>query len=212
MQIFLMVFTLVFLILPCVNAKKFEVPVPIQKPIYLVVKGNYASQSEAKNVQNIIQHGLGNKAGDGIIESRYVEGFPQGRWVVGSFFDSPSKAQWWIEYSYRNPKLPKPLIKKTQLLQASSALPYFPEALHEGKKRFYSEEEVLEKVQALSDVKGLKKKGEVKLKVLSYPRSGDYQYEVEILEAVGKNKYRAHDFVKFSADNLEDYSRFLGDK
>ncbi|MBF0491199.1 MAG: hypothetical protein HQM15_00270 [Deltaproteobacteria bacterium] len=186
----------------------FQGQAPLNQNIYLVVKGVFASQSQAAETKKFIQQLLVRTPADGIIASDDLKDFPKGKWVVASAFDDEKKAKWWLSFSDRNAKLPRPYVKKTQISQNAQALPYFPEAERLGEKRFASEQEILNQIEAFSDVRSLKKEAKIKYQFTKYPRSEDMRYEVEILKE--KNgRFISYDFVKVDAENPKRYSRFL---
>ncbi len=185
-----------------------ELPIPVQSPILIVVKGIYPSKEKAQETQKFIQQLLVKTPADGIIASEKLEGFAPGQWVIASAFDSESKARWWMNFSHRNPTLPRPVLKKTTLLQASSEIPYFPEALRDGVHRFYTEKEILDRISSFPDIAALKQKKNVKFLFTVYPRTGDYSYEVEVMEDKGAGHFVAHDFIAVNATDLNHYSRY----
>ncbi len=185
-----------------------EIPIPVRSPILIVVKGIYPSKEKAQETQKFIQQLLVKTPADGIIASEKLEGFTPGQWVIASAFDSESKARWWMNFSHRNPTLPRPILKKTSLLQESSEIPYFPEAMHEGVHRFYTEKEVLDRISSFPDIAELKQKKNTRFLFTVYPRTGDYTYEVEIMADKGAGQFVAHDFIAVNATDLNHYSRY----
>jgi hypothetical protein len=189
--------------------KKSEISIPVQSPIFVVVKGMFPSRDQAESTRSFIQQLLVKTPADGIIESEKLSGFPPKKWIIASAFDSEKKAEWWMHFSDRNNKLPRSYLKKTELLEESPAIPYFPEATRDGVQRFYTEEEVIERIQQFSDIQNLSKKTPIKFSFLSYPRTGNYTYEVEVMEDKGNRRTMAYDFITMSAVNLNRYSRYL---
>ncbi len=186
----------------------FQGQAPLNQNVYLVVKGVFSTSSQAAETKKFIQQLLVRTPADGIISSDNLKDFPKGKWVVASVFDDEKKAKWWLSFSDRNAKLPRPYVKKSQILQNAEALPYFPEATRLGEKRFASEQEVLKQIDDFMDVKDLKKASKIKYQFTKYPRSEDMRYEVEIMKE--KNgKFISYDFVKLDAGNPQRYSRFL---
>ncbi len=188
---------------------KPEVAIPEKKPVYAVIKGIFPSNEKALATQAFIQQLLVNTPADGIIESSKLAGFPKEKWIIASVFDSEEKAKWWMEFSDRNNKLPRPFIQKTELIEAQAGLPYFPEAIRDGIRRFSTEEEVLARIHQIADIADLQKKSPLKFLFLSYPRSGDYSYEVEVLQDQGEGKFIAYDFIALDAFDLNRHSRYL---
>lgn len=180
---------------------------PQQENVYLVVKGVFDTKAEAEETRKFIQQLLVRTPADGLIASENLQGFPVGKWVIASVFDEEAKAKWWMHFSDRNKKLPRPYIKKTQVLRKAEALPYFPEAMRGGERRFASEREILSQIDELPDVRELKKGGELKVQFTKYPRTEDLRYEVEILKKKGNN-FISYDFVKVDAQRPESFTRF----
>ncbi len=148
-----------------------EILIPVQESIYIVVKGVFDSKAEAEKTRAFIQQLLVKTSADGIIESEKLEGFPSHKWVIASAFDSEERAKWWMMFGDRNPSLPKASVKKTRLLVSSQQIPYFPDSIRDGEKRFFSEEDVVFKIHQFPDVMALKKKRPIKLVFLAFPRS-----------------------------------------
>ncbi len=177
-------------------------PLP-QETFFLVVKGFYGERSEAEKVQKFITQLMGTTPPDQIDTSDYYEGLPPGKYFVGMLFDSQERANWWIDFSYRNRKVPKGEIHRVTL-KKSSVLPYMPDAVRNGKKRLLSSEEAIHRVRSLQDVQKLSQGKPLIYKITDYPRNGDLRYEVEILEAKGKHRDPVMvDFVMVSAVNGE---------
>lgn len=189
-------------------AKEGEIPIPLQEPIYIVVKGSFNSKAEAEKTRAFIQQLLVKTQADGIIESQKLEGFPPQKWLIASAFDSEERAKWWMLFGERNPTLPKVQIRKTRLLEPSEQIPYFPDPVRGGQKRFFDEDEVVARIHQFPDVAALKKKGPIKLLFLSFPRTGHYVYDVEVMKSEG-GKFVAYDFISFFAGNLNKYKRSL---
>lgn len=185
-----------------------EIVIPVQSPIYLVVKGVFPTKQKAEETKKFIQQLLVNTPADGIIESKKLQGFTPNQWVVASAFDNEKKARWWMEFGDRNKTLPKPYVKKTVLLEETMDIPYFPDAVRESFQRFYTEEEIVQRVNQLPDIQDLKKKGSLKYLFTKYPRTGDYSYEVEVMKERGGASPLAYDFISISAVDLNHYSRF----
>ncbi|GEM_PF-6770990 len=185
-----------------------EILIPVNAPLYVVVKGMFDTKQEAEKTRAFIQQLLVKTQADGMIESSKLAGFPPNKWLLASAFDSESKAKWWMLFGDRNPKLPRPRIKKTQLLEASAQIPYFPDPVRDGEQRFFTEEEVVARIHQFPDVKALKQKGSIKLVFLSFPRTHKYFYEVEVMKPEG-SKFVAYDFISVFAGNLNKYSRMM---
>ncbi len=179
-----------------------DLPVPQNQPLYLVVKGVFSSQEEAKNLQKFIQQLMTKYPGDGLdITDRY-EGLAPGQFVVGTLFDSKDRAQWWIDFSYRNRKIAKGTIQQVQLKKGKSELPYMPSAYRSSQKQLLTEQEALAKVKALPDINRLAKSKKLQYKFTDYPRNGDLRYEIEVLEDRGKRRDGLMvDFIMVSALN-----------
>lgn len=188
--------------------KEGEVLIPVNEPVFIVVKGVFNSKEEAEKTRAFIQQLLVKTPGDGVIESHKLEGFPAQKWVVGSVFDSQEKAKWWMLFGDRNPSLPKAHVKATKLLESSDQVPYFPDPERQGQKRFFTEEEVLARLHQFPDVVALKQKSPIKVVFLSFPRTGHYVYDVEIMKAEG-NQFVAYDFISLFAGNLDKYKRSI---
>lgn len=185
-----------------------EIPLPVNEPIYVVVKGAFPSKQEAEKTRAFIQQLLVKTKADGIVESEKLAGFPARQWLVVSAFDSEAKAKWWMSFGDRNPKLPKAYIRQSRLLVATDDIPYFPDPIREGEKRFFTEEEVLARIHQFPDVMSLKQKNPIKFVFLAFPRTGYYVYEVEIMKSE-QGKFIAYDFVSMFAGNLNKYKRSL---
>ncbi len=186
--------------------KEGEVLIPVNEPIYVVVKGIYSSRAEAEKTRAFIQQLLVKTPADGIIESQKLEGFPPQKWIIASAFDSEQKAKWWMLFGDRHPQLPKVQVKQTRLMETSFEIPYFPDPERQGQKRFYNEEEVVARLHQFPDVMALKQQAPIKVVFLSFPRTGNYVYEVEIMKSEG-SKFVAYDFISLFAGNLEKYRR-----
>lgn len=186
--------------------KEGEVLIPVQEPIFVVVKGVFDSKAEAEKSQAFIQQVLVKTKADGIIESQKLEGFPAQKWLVASAFDSEERAKWWALFGDRHPSLSNPQIKRTKLLEPTFQIPYFPDPQRKGQKRFYSEDDVVARLHEFPDVMDLKQKTPIKVVFLAFPRTGHYVYEVEIMKSEG-SKFVAYDFISMFAGNLEKYKR-----
>ncbi len=186
-----------------------EIVIPVNSPVYLVVKGVFPTEKKAEDTRKFIQQLLVNTPADGIIESKKLEGFPPNQWIVASAFDNEQKAKWWMEFGDRNKTLPKPYIKKTALLEETMQIPYFPDAVRENFHRFYTEEEIIQRVSQFPDIQDLKRKESLKFLFTKYPRTGDYSYEVEVLKERAGAAPLAYDFISMSAVDLGHYSRFV---
>lgn len=190
-----------------------DIPVPQNEPIYLVVKGIYASESQAQKVQQFISQLMGTIPPDRLDETDHYVGLPPGKYLVGMLFDSRERASWWIDFSYRNRKIPKGQIKRVRV-RGISKLPYMPDPVRDGVQRLLSQQEALARVQALPDIKYLALRKKLEFKITDFPRNGDLRYEVEILEDKGNQHDPVMvDFVLVSALNgeiTERFSRSLG--
>ena len=177
-----------------------DLPVPQNEPLYLVVKGIFSSREEAENLQRFIQQLMMKYPGDKVDESDHYEGLPPGQFVVGTLFDSKDRAQWWINFSYRNRKISKGSIQQVRLIKGKSELPYMPSAYRGSHKQLLTEQEALAKVKALPDIVRLTKSKKLQYKFTDYPRNGDLRYEIEVLEDRGKRRDGLMvDFIMVSA-------------
>ena len=212
-KIFLVALSVGLSLLPhAVHAKRYpwnvHIPIPVGEPVYLVIKGVYDSSHQARQTQQLIQVTLKDIPADGVIVSDALAGFPQGKWVVASVFDTAERAQWWANFSHRNPTLPKPYVKKTTLLKLVE-LPYLPNSHRANQRRFMSEDEAINLVKGLDDVRQLQNKQGVKFLITDYPRSGDLRYEVEVLAVkAGKPHGVMYDFFMVDAVNQKVTERY----
>jgi hypothetical protein len=90
-----------------------------------------------------------------------------------------------------------------------------PSAISGAPKRILSEEEALEHVKAISDIKAMALEKKLQYKFTDYPRNGDLRYEIEVMEDRGTMDPLMIDFVMISALNgqvTERYSESLGQK
>jgi len=191
-----------------------DLPIPKNEPLYLVVKGTFASRSEAENLKKFIQQLMVKYPGDGLDPTDNYEGLPPGKFVVGTLFDSQDRALWWINFSYRNRKIGRGQVQMVKL-KGESHLPYMPSAFRGGKKQLLSEQEALSRVKALPDVQSLSASKKLQFKITDYPKNGDLRYEIEILEDKGKLDPMMVDFLMVSALDgqiTERYSQALGKK
>ncbi len=190
-----------------------DVPVPQNEEIYLVVKEVFLNRKDAEKLSSFIQYLMGTTPGDGVDPTEVYEGLPKGKYVVGMLFDSKERAQWWIDFSYRNQKISKGTIQAVKVV-GSSLLPYMPSAVRGSQKRLFTEEEALTQVKNLPDVYALSQKKKLKFRFTDYPRNGDLRYEIEVMEDRGsKLDPLMLDFVMVSALDgkiTERYSAALG--
>lgn len=184
-----------------------DLPLPQNEKMLLVVKGIFPTQNEAEALRKFIQQLMVRYPGDRVDKSDVYQGLPPGKWVVGTLFDGRDRAQWWMEYSYRNRKIAKGQIKEV-VLTGTSRLPYMPDATRGSQKRLLTEAEAVDRVRELGDVKKLSAQRKLKYKVTDYPKNGDLRYEVEILEDRGRKDPVMVDFVMVSALNGAITERF----
>ncbi len=220
-RILLPLFLLAFLLPGLSEAKKKkeetavpivrEVAQPLNAPLFAVIKGVFPTQAKALSTQAFIQQLLVNTPSDGLIESAKLSGLPKGKWVIASLFDSEEKAKWWLHFSDRNNKLPRPQIKQIQLAESAPSLPYFPEAKRDEVQRFHTEEEVLIRLKELPDLKKMLEKDKKELKFIftTYPRTNDFRYEVEVMEPLPNGNFVAYDFINVDAFDLNHFTRYL---
>lgn len=148
------------LLIAAAQAHSWNVKIPLSssQDYHVVVKGMYPSANEAKNIQGLIQTTLKDIPGDAVVKSDLFASLPKGQWVVASLFDTKERAQWWIKFSTRNPKVPKANIYQSKLLAPSVGnLPYFPDAAIANSK-FISEAEAIALVKQTPDVCCINKK------------------------------------------------------
>lgn len=191
-----------------------DLPIPKNEPIFLVVKGTFPNRPAAEKLQKFIQQLMVKYPGDGVDSTDRYQGLKPGQFVVGTLFDSRDRAHWWMDFSYRNRKISKGTLKEVKLI-GDSRLPYMPSPSRGGQKRLLTEQEALEKAQALPDLAKLGKLKKLKYKITDYPKNGDLRYEVEILEDRGKRDGLMVDFVMVSAMDgkiTERFSESLGRK
>jgi hypothetical protein len=178
-----------------------DLPIPQNEEMYLVVKGTYPTRGAAEAVQKFIEQLMGTTPPDQVDATDKYQGLTGGKYLVGTLFDSPERAKWWIDFSYRNRTLPKGEIKKI-VVTASSDLPYIPDPVRNGRKRLLSKEEALSRIQALPDIKTLATRKKLLYKFIDYPRNGDLRYEIEVMEVKGRGKHPVMvDFLMVSALN-----------
>lgn len=189
-----------------------DVQIPKNETLILVVKGVFASKSEAESLSGFIQQLMGTTPGDGFDVSDIYSGQAPGKYIVGMLFDSKDRAKWWMDFSYRNRKISKGTLHEVKI-SGDSHLPYMPAASRGGEKRLLSEADALGRVKALPDVQALGRAKKLVFKFTDFPRNGDLRYEIEILEDRGRGDPRMVDFVMVSALNgeiTERYSTALG--
>lgn len=179
-----------------------DLPIPKNESLYLVIKGIYSSREEAEKLQKFIQQLMVKYPGDRVDSTDHYEGLPPGQYVVGTLFDNHKRAQWWIDFSYRNRQITKGEIQEVRLKKSKSSLPYMPSSHRGSEKRLLTEQEALARVKALPDILKLAKSKKLKYKFTDYPRNGDLRYEIEVLEDRGKRKDGLMiDFIMVSALN-----------
>lgn len=191
-----------------------DLPVPQNETLYLVVKGVFPSRKQAEDLQRFIQQLMVKVPGDGLDGTDGISGLPAGQYVVGTLFDTRERAQWWMEFSYRNRKVGRGSIKEVKLKKASS-LPYMPSASRPREKPLVNEDQALSQVKSLPDVKSLALRKKLQFRFTDYPRNGDLRYEIEVLEDRGRRDPVMVDFVMVSAINgqvVERLSEALGQK
>lgn len=191
-----------------------EIPIPQNETLYLVVKGTFSSRKQAEDLQAFVQQLMVKVPGDRVDSTDAYSGLPSGKYVVGMLFDTRERAQWWMDFSYRNRKVGKGSIKEVKL-KSSSGLPYMPSASRTRPKLLVSEAEALAQVKALPDVQQLAARKKLHYKFTDYPRNGDLRYEIEILEDRGRRDPVMVDFIMVSALNgqvVERLSQALGQK
>ncbi|MCE9625116.1 MAG: hypothetical protein K8R69_06660, partial [Deltaproteobacteria bacterium] len=131
-----------------------EIPIPQNAPMFMVVKGVFASKSQAEDLQRFIQQLMVKIPGDGVDVTEHFEGLPSGKYVVGMLFDTRERAQWWMEFSYRNRKIGRGTIKEVKVTREST-LPYMPSASRPRPKPLVTEEQAMAQAKALPDLKRL---------------------------------------------------------
>lgn len=191
-----------------------QIPVPQNETLYLVLKGSFSSRSQAEELQRFIQQLMVKTPGDGIDSSDHYQGLPGGKYLVGMLFDTRERALWWMDFSYRNRKVGKGVLKEVKVTR-DSALPYMPSASRPRPKPLVPEDQALAQVKALPDVQRLAAQKKLQFKFTDYPRNGDLRYEIEILEDRGRLDPVMIDFVMVSAINgqvVERLSEALGQK
>jgi len=190
------------------------IPIPQNAPLFMVVKGVFSNKKQAEDLQRFIQQLMVKIPGDGLDVTDNFEGLPSGKYVVGMLFATRERAQWWMEFSYRNRKIGKGSIKEVKLTR-DSPLPYMPSASRPRPKPLVTEEQAMEQAKALPDLKRLANAKKLQFKFTDYPRNGDLRYEIEILEDRGRRDPVMIDFVMVSALNgevVERLSEALGQK
>ncbi len=175
-----------------------SLPIPQNEELFLVVKGTYPSLTQAQKIQGFIAQLMGTTPPDRIDTTDKYPGVNSGKFLVGMLFDSRERAQWWIDFSYRNRTIPKGQVHRVKV-QGNSELPYMPDAVRQGKKRLLTQSEALAKVKALSDIQQLSLRKKLIYKFTDFPRNGDLRYEIEVLEEKEKKDPLMVDFIMVSA-------------
>jgi hypothetical protein len=191
-----------------------DVPIPKNEKLYLVMKGSFSDKKGAEELRRFVQQLMVKIPGDGVDSSDAYSGLPSGKYIVGTLFDTKDRALWWMDFSYRNRKVGKGVLKEVVVVKEST-LPYMPSASRPRPKALVTEEEALAQVKALPDVKRLAARKKLHYKFTDYPRNGDLRYEIEVLEDKGKRDPVMVDFVMVSAMNgqvVERLSEALGQK
>lgn len=165
-----------------------DLPIPQNEEMFLVVKGTYPTRGSAEAVQRFIEQLMGTTPPDQVDNTEKYQGLSGGKYLVGMLFDSPERAKWWIDFSYRNRTLPKGEVKRV-VVKGTSDLPYMPDPVRNGKKRLLTQEEALNRVKALPDIKILATRKNLLYKFIDYPRNGDLRYEIEVMEPQGRGKH-----------------------
>ncbi len=158
-----------------------QYPLPLDREVYLCIKGIYANHSAAKQALHLIQTTLKDIPADSIISSAVLNQFGSEQWIVGSVFDDMETAKWWAHFSHRNPTLGKPKIVTAKFNKKTSTN-YFPHAKMGNEKRFLTEQEAINLVKKSPDIQQLGMQHKLKFVITDYPRSGDVRYEVEVLK------------------------------
>jgi len=177
-----------------------DLPIPQNEELYLVVKGTYPSLTQAQKVQNFITQLMGTTPPDRVDLTAKYPGVNSGKYLVGMLFDSRERAEWWIDFSYRNRTIPRGSIHRVKI-HGDSSLPYMPDPVRAGQKRLLTQAEALAKVKALPDIQKLSARKRLQYKFTDFPRNGDLRYEVEVLEERGKKNPLMVDFIMVSALN-----------
>jgi hypothetical protein len=175
-----------------------DLPVPINQPLYLVIKGTFSTWEGAVKRREFIQQLLPKTISDGIDKSDYYQGLPKGKFIVGMLFDSQERARWWMNFSYRNRTIPKGTLK-TVTVTGTSHLPYMPSLKSYHKVKLIDEEGALQSVKGLPDIQRLSEQKKLIYKFTDYPRNGDLRYEVEVLEDRGQRPPIMVDFIMVCA-------------
>ncbi|MCB1214754.1 MAG: hypothetical protein KDK66_04685 [Deltaproteobacteria bacterium] len=178
-----------------------DFPIPEGQSLFLVSKGLYPSQAQAKKTQAFIAQLMGSVPPDQVDLSDHYEGLPKGRYVIGTLFDSRARANWWIEFSYRNRKLPKGTIVPVRK-KGPSQLIYYPEASRHGPEALIDESRAIALVKSLPDVQKLQKNlgSALRFEVIDYPRTYDLRYEIKMSKKVpGRRDPVMLDFFMVSA-------------
>ncbi len=191
-----------------------DIPIPKNETLYMAVKGVFSTRKQAEDLQHFIQQLMVKVPGDGVDSTDNFEGLPPGKFVVGTLFDTRDRATWWMDFSYRNRKVGRGTLKEVKLTKDSS-LPYMPSASRPRPKPLVTEDQAMDQVKALPDLKTLASHKKLRFRITDYPRNGDLRYEIEVMEDRGRLDPVMVDFVMISAINgqvTERLSQALGQK